>query len=103
MENLIDILAKILAALIFIGVAWLCGKIKNYMTVKAKATGNDDLVQLVQQFCNAAEQQYKAGMLTADQRKEYVFELLQEANVEVTDIVDALIEAAVYRINKGEV
>lgn len=103
MENLIDILAKILAALIFIGVAWLWGKIKNYMTVKAKATGNDDLVQLVQQFCNAAEQQYKAGMLTADQRKEYVFELLQEANIEVTDIVDALIEAAVYRINKGEV
>ena len=103
MENIIDIIAKVIAALIFIGAAWLWGKVKNYMTVKAKATGNDDLVQLVQQFCNAAEQQYKAGMLTADERKAYVFELLQDADIEVTEIVDALIEAAVYRINKGEV
>ena len=99
MENLIDIVAKIAAALLAFGVAWLMSRAKNYLNVKAAATGNDDLRRLVEQFCAAAEQQLKADDPTGEQRKEYVYNLLKEAEIEVTEIVDALIEAAVYNIN----
>ena len=99
MENLIDIIAKLIAALLAIGVAWVLGKAKEYLTVKAEATGNDDLVRLVEQFCAAAEQQLKADDPTGEKRKDYVYHLLREANVEITEIVDAMIEAAVYSIN----
>lgn len=100
MENLIDIFAKIAAAVVFLALAWLWNKVKDYIAVKAAATGNSDLLRLVEEFCKAAEQEYKAGRLTADARKEYVYDLLTDASVEVTNVVDALIEAAVYRINK---
>lgn len=102
MENLIDIFAKLVAAALFIGIAWLWGKVKHYLSVKAAATGNSDLMRLVEEFCKAAEQEYKAGRLTAEARKDYVYELLTDASVEITNVVDALIEAAVYRINKEE-
>ena len=99
MENIIDIFVKIVAALLAIGITWLIGKARDYLTAKATAAGNDDLVRLIEQFCAAAEQQLKVDDPTGEKRKEYVYMLLKEANVEVTEVVDAVIEAAVYRIN----
>lgn len=101
MENLIEIAVKILAALLAIGITWLTGKAKEYLTIKAEATGNEHLAKLIEQFCEAAEQQLKEDDPTGIKRKAFVCEMLTAAGYEISDIIDAAIEAAVYRINKG--
>lgn len=101
MDNFIDIFAEIMAVLLMIGIAWLIGKAKDYLVKAAEATGNDYLVSLIESFCAAVEQQLKADDPTGAKRKARVCELLVETGVEITDAVDAMIEAAVYRINKG--
>lgn len=101
MENLIDIIAKILAALLAGGAAWLAMKAKEFLKTQAEATASDWVVDLVNAFCEAAEQQFKLDDPTGEKRKAYVQEMLVAAGVEVSAVVDALIESAVYRINKG--
>ena len=99
MENLIDIIAKILAALLAIGVAWLAAHAKQFLTEKARETESAALIKLIDTFCEAAEQQFKEFDPTGVKRREYVEKLVVAAGYEITDIVDAAIEAAVYRIN----
>lgn len=99
MENLIDIVVKIIAALLAIGGAWLIGKAKAYFAAKIEATENADLIRVIEQFCAAAEQIFKMDDPTGAKRKEYVQGLLVDLGIEVNSAIDALIEAAVYRIN----
>lgn len=101
MENLIDIIVEILAALLAIGITWLAVKAKEFIVAKITETEHVWLVELVEDFCAAAEQELKEDDPTGEKRKARVYELLAEAGVEVSNIVDALIEAAVLRINKG--
>lgn len=102
MENLIDIIAKIAAALLAIGIAWLSARAKQFITTKATEADNKFVLQLVETFTEAAEQQLKADDPDGTKRKEYVQEQLVAAGVEVTEIINAAIEAAVYRINSKE-
>lgn len=99
MENLLDVIVKILAALLAIGGAWLIRKAKAFFVAKIEETGNADLMRLVEQFCTAAEQLFKMDDPTGAKRKEYVQEQLVNMGIEVNSVVDALIEAAVYRLN----
>ena len=101
MENLIDIIIELLAVLLALGITWLVAKAKTYINAKIKETEHVWLAELVNEFCAAAEQELKADDPTGEKRKERVYELLAEAGVEVSGIVDALIEAAVHKIGKG--
>jgi hypothetical protein len=57
---------------------------------------------LIQAFVAAAEQLFpKAG--SGELKKAYVLEKLQEKGITVTDVeLDALVEAAVYELNKAK-
>ena len=90
---ILDIAVKILAVLI---TGYILPKFKAYLSAKLSAEQRDELDRLVNAFVEAAEQTLRADDPTGVKRKEYVVKQLKALNYEITDELDALIEAAVY-------
>lgn len=101
MEQIIDILIKILAAVIVGLIAYLEPKFKAWLTSKIGETKANELMRLVAVFVASAEQIYKGE--TGEFRKAYVIEQLQALGYIVNDEVNALIEAEVYKLNQNKV
>lgn len=55
------------------------------------------MIDIVNEFVLAAEEKFLGKKGTGAEKKEMVISLLEEAGYEVTKVVDALIESAVYQ------
>ena len=70
-----------------------------YLKARLTAAEQEGLIQLIENLVKAAEQiftQAKSG----EQKKEYVVNALSEKGVLITESVNAMIESAVYNLDK---
>lgn len=74
--------------------------VKVYVEKMKIAIENKDwqqMIDIVNEFVLAAEEKFLGKTGTGAEKKEMVISLLKEAGYEVTQVVDALIESAVYQ------
>lgn len=89
-EHIADfVIAVVLVLLSTYAVPWLKAELK--------ARGREDLAKLIGDLVAAAEQIF-VGEKRGEEKREYVDENLVAAGHDITGEVDALIEAAVYRL-----
>lgn len=70
-----------------------------YLKTRLEKEGQEQLVELIEALVQAAEQIYN-GVKQGEQKKEYVVKALAAKGVEVTESVNAMIESAVYSLDK---
>ena len=99
MEEIINIVIKVLAALLALGAGWLGRYLIGLVKTKLSVTQAEKLDLFVAELVAAAEQLYKEKDADGSIRLEYVKGMLVEAGYELTDAVKALIEAKVFEIN----
>ena len=93
------IVVRIAAALLVGALVWLVYKLKEFVSSKIKDIEDKKLRDLVETFVNAAEQLLKDEDPTGEKRKEYVVNQLHLLEIEVTGLVNAMIEEEVFRLN----
>jgi len=74
--------------------------VKVYVEKMKLAIENRDweaMITIVNEFVLAAEEKFLGKKGTGMEKKQMVISLLEEAGYEVTQVVDALIESAVYQ------
>lgn len=96
-----QVIGYLIAGLVLIVFSVLAKKAEKGIVAWAEKTENADLKEIVQVFCEAAEQMFKIGDDTGKQRKTYVKNMLTICGIDVTEEVNAMIEAAVYQINRA--
>lgn len=94
---MIEIIGKLLAAVVVALIAYIEPIIKAWITAKVEQIKNDKLRLLVLTFVDSAEQQYKEPKSGA-QKKEYVITELKKLGYELTEELNAMIESAVYNL-----
>lgn len=99
MENILMIVVRVAAALLVGALVWLVYKLKEFVNSKIKDIEDSKLRDLVETFVNAAEQLLKDEDPTGEKRKEYVVNQLHLLEIEVTGLVNAMIEEEVFRLN----
>lgn len=99
MDDIFSILVKLAGTVLAALLVYLCTKVKTWLTNKIGEIKDERLRELINSFAESAEQTLKADDPTGEKRFERVTQLLNEAGVEVNDIVRSMIEAAVYNIN----
>ena len=99
MEQIIDIIIKVVATILLAGAGWLGNYIINYLRSNLDAKEVEFLDTFVAELVAAAEQMYAKEDPDGTIRLGYVQEMLIEAGYEITDAVKAMIEAKVYDIN----
>lgn len=99
MNNLYEIIGKLLAAFVVGLLAYLTPKVKAWLEANADASTNENIRRLVQSFARAAEQLYHDQDPAGTQRKQFVQDQLRALGVEVTEAVINMIEGAVWEIN----
>jgi len=99
MENIYEIIGKLLAAAMLALFAYLTPKAKAWFEASADASTQENIRRLVQSFARAAEQLYHDQDPTGTHRKQFVQDQLRALGVEVTEAVINMIEGAVWEIN----
>ena len=99
MEQIIDIVIKIVATILLAGAGWLGNYIITYLRSNLDAREVEFLDSFVAEMVAAAEQLYADVDEDGSIRREYVYKMLIEAGYEITEAVKAMIEAKVYDIN----
>ena len=99
MEQIIDIIIKVLATLLALGAGWLGKYLINLLKAKLDEKNDARLDMFIRELVSAAEQMFKADDPDGTTRYGYVIEMLSNAGYEITDAIEALIEAKVYDIN----
>lgn len=92
MYDVITIIAIIAFVLLFLYIAYL-------LRYEIKAL---DLRRYIETLVEAAEQLLKAVDFDGSERKAFVCAALEKAGYIITDHIDTLIEAAVYRLNQEQ-
>ena len=103
-----EIIGKVLATGISLyAILWSLISVVNVFVEKMKmaieAKDWETMINIIEEFVTAVEEKYlnKSGMGAT--KKEEVVALLESAGYEVTKVVDALIESAVYnKFNAGK-
>ena len=99
-DTIITLAARVIAIL-FAG--FILPKLRAYLSAKLSAEEWAALVKLITALVEAAEQTIKKDEdPTGKLRKQYVVSQLHELSYDITDQVDAMIEAAVYGINEAQ-
>lgn len=70
-----------------------------YLKTRLEKEGQEKLVELIEALVQAAEQIY-TGVKQGEQKKKYVVKALAADGVEITESVNAMIESAVYSLDK---
>lgn len=70
-----------------------------YLKARLSAANQEELIQLIENLVQAAEQLFTAAK-SGEQKKEYVVSALAGKGIEVTESVNAMIESAVYSLDK---
>jgi len=99
MENIYEIIGKLLAAAMVALAAYLTPKAKAWFEANADAAAQENLWRMVRSFARAAEQLYHDQDPAGAMRKQFVQDQLRELGVEVTEAVINMIEGAVWEIN----
>ena len=99
MENIYEIIGKLLAALVVGLLAYLTPKVKEWLEASTGKDHYDQLMQLVRAFARAAEQLYHNTDPSGEARNRFVREQLTAMDVEITEAVVNMIEGAVWEIN----
>ena len=99
MEQIIDIIIKIVATLLLAGAGWLVKYVITYLRSNLSAKDIYVLNTFIAEMVAAAEQLYADVDDDGSIRREYVWNMLIEAGYELTDAVKAMVEAKVYDIN----
>jgi len=99
MENIYEIIGKLLAAALVALLAYLTPKAKVWFEANADAATQERLWRMVRSFAKAAEQLYHDQDPAGAQRKQFVQDQLRALGVEVTEAVINMIEGAVWEIN----
>ena len=79
----------------------LSAHIVPWLQAQLKARGREDLAKLIGDLVAAAEQIFM-GPKRGDEKRDYVNEELVAMGHDITGEVDAMIEAAVFRLNKKD-
>lgn len=99
MENIYEIIGKLLAAIFVALLAYLTPKVKEWLEARTGKDHYDQLMQLVWAFARAAEQLYHDVDPSGEARNRFVREQLAALDVEITEAVLNMIEGAVWEIN----
>lgn len=99
MEQIIDIIIKIVVTLLLAGACWLGKYVITYLRNNLDAKEVAFLDSFIAELVAAAEQLYAEADETGSIRRGYVQKMLVEAGYEITEAVQAMIEAKVYDIN----
>jgi hypothetical protein len=99
MEELIDIVIKIVATLLALGLGWLVKRLSAWIKTKLDEKEVEMLERFVSELVAAAEQMFKAEDPDGSVRLHYVESMLVQAGYDVTAAVTALIESKVFDIN----
>lgn len=99
MEQIIDIVIKILAMLLALGIGYSGKYLIAFVKSKMDERDAEKLDLFVSELVSAAEQLYAEADETGSIRRGYVQKMLVEAGYEITEAVQAMIEAKVYDIN----
>lgn len=70
-----------------------------YLKARLSAVNQEELIQLIENLVQAAEQLFTAEK-SGEQKKAYVVDALAKDGVEITESVNAMIESAVYSLDK---
>lgn len=98
MEDIIDIVIKIVAAILTLGGVWLLRNLQSWLAIKLGAEKTARLDKLISELVAAADQQYKELDATGKLRLAYVTGLLEQLGYEMTEIIRAKIEAEVFSL-----
>lgn len=99
MEDIIDIVLKVLALLLGAGLGYLGKLAVSYIKSKLTAQQAAELDTLIGELVAAAEQMYKAGDNNGSIRYDYVVGRLRDLGYAVTKEVNDLIESNVLKVN----
>ncbi len=99
MENVYEIIGKLLAAFVVGLLAYLAPKVKNWFETRTTKDSQERIHQLVVSFTRAAEQLYHDTDPGGEKRRRFVMEQLRLLGVEVTEAVLNMIEGSVWEIN----
>lgn len=98
-DNIINLAIEVIAVIL---AGFVLPKLRAYLKAKLDAEQWEALKRLVAVLVEAAEQTLKEDDPTGKLRKQYVVSQLHELSYDVTEEVNALIEAAVYGINEAK-
>lgn len=99
MEEIMNIIIKIVAMLLALGAGYLGKYVVNWLKTNLDDRGDAKLDLFVAELVAAAEQMYKKDDPDGTARLEYVQTMLIGAGYDITDAVQALIESKVFEIN----
>lgn len=99
MEDIINIIIKIVATLLAFGAAWLGRYLVSFLKTNLDEKQTVMLDQFIADLVAAAEQMYKQDDPDGSARLHYVQAMLVEAGYEITEFVQAMIESKVFSIN----
>ena len=99
MEQIVDIIIKIVATILLAGAGWLGNYIITFLRSNLDAKEVEFLDTFIAELVAAAEQMYSKDDPDGSIRLGYVQEMLVGAGYEITEAVQAMIEAKVYDIN----
>lgn len=99
MEEIVNIIVKIVAMLLALGAGYLGKYVVNWLKTNLDDRGDAKLDLFVAELVAAAEQMYKKDDPDGTARLEYVQTMLIGAGYDITDAIQALIESKVFEIN----
>lgn len=99
MEAIMDIIIKVAATLLAMGLGYLGKWALQWLKGKVDEQGAEKLDLFVSELCYAAEQMFKEADPDGTIRRRYVENMLSQAGYELTDAVRAMIESKVFEIN----
>lgn len=99
MEAIMDIIIKVAATLLAMGLGYLGKFALQWLKGKLNEQQNEKLDLFVAELCYAAEQMFKGVDPDGTIRRSYVENMLVQAGYEITDAIRALIESKVFEIN----
>ena len=100
MDDIINVIIKLLATLLGVGLAYLGKLITAWIKGRFEERELEKLRDFISTLVAAAEQIYKnTEDVSGIGRYGYVVEMLENAGYQVTDKVRALIESSVFEIN----
>ncbi len=99
-QQIVEIVVQIVIALLGLGGLYLIGCLKKWLANREDEQEQTMVDALINQLVEAAEQMLKADDPSGFKRRRYVVEGLAQLGYTLTDILNAKIEAAVFRLNQ---
>ena len=99
MDEIMNILIKIVAMLLALGAGYLGKYVVNWLKTNLDDRGDEKLDTFIAELVAAAEQMYKKDDPDGTARLRYVQTMLIGAGYDITDAIQAMIESKVFEIN----